>query len=160
MAHLINIDSYNSNFRIGYDDRRARHYYPRMDFRGAAEFVNNNAGDSDRIIITAVVFAQYLKKPNFVYLDKGDRRYSGQACLNDPIERWTNLPLLESIAELSAKINADGLPTSWIIIDQQTSKTQRWVSFLQQNSGNKEVYKSPDGRATVYVFHSDLLEIR
>lgn len=43
----------------------------------------------------------------------------------------------------------------WIIVDQQTSKTRRWASFLEHNADNKGVYKSPDHRTTVYVFSAE-----
>lgn len=152
--HLVKIDSHDANYRIGYSIHRARQYYPRMDFRGPAEYVNEYADEADSIIVSSVVYSQYLDNPGSVYLDKSDGRYSGQACPNSPIERWTNLPLLNSTSDLAAAIGLDDSQTTWIIVDQQTSTTQRWDKFLENNSSGKEVFKSTDDRTSVYMYSS------
>lgn len=150
--HLVKIDSHDANYRIGYSPHRARQYYPRMDFRGPAEYVNEHAGDADAIVFSSVVYSQYLKNPNFVYLDKVDARYDGQVCGDDQIERWANLPLLNSTSEVVSTIRSDESRATWIIVDQQTSMTERWKNFLKENSDGKEVYKSTDDRTSVYLY--------
>ena len=152
IEHLTKIDSYDANFRVGYSNHRARHYYSRSDFRSAAAYVNGTAGDSDKVIITSVVVANYLDQPGQIYLDRTDGRYRGQACSNEQLERWTGLPLLSSVSELTATIRAGKPQTSWIIVDQQISQTPRWAKFLRTNPEAKEVYRTPDKRIAVYVY--------
>lgn len=152
IAHLSKIDSHDANYRIGYSAHRARQYYPRMDFRGAAEYVNEHAGEGDSIIISSVTYSEYLNNPGFLYLDKVDGRYSGQVCPNGQVERWTNYPLLNSIPDLTAVIRMNEFQTTWIIVDQQISTTQRWANFLEHNAEGEEVYKSTDDRTSVYVY--------
>ena len=67
MAH---IDTYDENFRIGYDDSRARHYYPRFDFESPASFVNQHADSSSLVITTSVIVSHNLEMNSFAYLHK------------------------------------------------------------------------------------------
>ncbi len=154
VEHLVNIKNYDANFRVGYSDTRTRHYYPRMDFRSPADYVNEYATSSDLILISSVVYSEYLDHPDVMYLNKEDGRYKGQECSNGALERWTNLPLVGSISELRAITEVDKPQKAWLLIDQQTADSDKWQDLLRQHVGYREVYESPDRQSFVYVYAS------
>ena len=59
----------------------------------------------------------YYPDFDFVFLDPGDQRLFAWACQRGTVERWSNLPLVYSVAELRARIAAS--PRSFLVIDSR-----------------------------------------
>jgi len=151
LGHMAHIDTYDANFRVGYDDRRAKHYYQRFDFKSPADFVNKHADPSDLVITTSVVVTQYLEMNSFVYLHETDRRYRGQACDFGKMERWTGLPLVDNVGDIEALAESKPGSSLWLIVDQQTLKRTLPHEYLTGKAGYEQVFVSPDERLTVYL---------
>ena len=59
--------------------------------------------------------AFYYPDFDFVFLDPGDQRLLAWACQLGTVDRWSNLPLVFSVAELRARIAAS--PSSFLVVD-------------------------------------------
>ncbi len=149
--HLRTIDSYETNFRIGYNDRLARHYIPRFDFQSPAEFVNEQAKPGDLVVASNVVLDHYLEKTDFVYLAETDGRYRGQVCPGGERERWTGKPLISSSDALENTLAASVAPRKWLVVDWQTSGSTLPDEFLTGPLGMQAVFRSADDRFSVYL---------
>ena len=156
--HLASIDSYQANFRIDYPDHKTRHYYTRTDFRSAAQYVNANADMADTIVVASEVFSHYTTRADYMYMRRIDPRARGQICPNGALERWSGLPLLGSIDELTAQVYRSGANEAWILVDQHLLADAQWQDFTTSTDGIAQVFLSDDGRTSVYKFDSSSTE--
>lgn len=79
----------------------------RSDPRGAAEWLATNADSPGTVVINGHPGVDYYYSEfDFAYIDKTNQRYWAYACKRGTVERWGNLPLLSSAAELNSKIAA------------------------------------------------------
>lgn len=149
--HMVHIDSYDANFRVGYSGIRARHYYQRFDVESPADFVNQHADPSDSVITTSVVVTRYLQMDSFVYLNKADERYSSQACDFGNMERWTGLPLLSDVGDIEALAETKSDSRLWLIADHYAMKSTLSHEYLTGKAGYEQVFVSPDEKFKVYL---------
>ena len=148
--HLTTVDAYESNFRVGYADRRTRHYFPRFDFGSPSDYVNARASGGDTIIVTNVVLAHYVETPGFIYLDETDPRFGGQACVGLQRERWSDLSLLKSRQGLESLLTGVSHAPVWVVADWQTLRKALPDSYLTAELGLNRVFDSPDNRMAVF----------
>jgi len=150
ISHLVTIDQYDSNFRVGYDDRVARHYYPRFDFATPAAYVESQRQEDDIIITSDVTLAEYLPNTDYVYMSASDPRYVGQACERGTRERWTGSALLSSREELADVVRYRSESEIWLIADWQSLEHTLPHQYLSEDLTLLRVFVSPDQRFAVY----------
>jgi len=147
--HLVDIDGYDSNFRVGYSDTKQRHYYIRTDYASVADFVNREATAGDVIVATAVALTHYLDDTDFVFMSRDDRRAPGQICPDGRYERWTGIPLIGSVDEFSAVADQNDSRT-WLVVDKHLAALPDWQDYLRASGNMESVFTSPDKRLEVY----------
>jgi hypothetical protein len=151
--HLWKIDSYTANYRIGYPGRLTSHFYPRHDFAGAAEFVNQHAEERALVVSTLVPMQPYLRRLDTVYLDTSDPRFRGQACPSGAQERWTGQPLVSSLDALKA-LAAEAPGTVWVIVGKKSRQHNQWEADLVEFPGMRLAHTTQDGAIEVYELTS------
>jgi hypothetical protein len=151
LGHMMRADTYEANFRVGYSGTRARHYYSRFDFESPAVFVNQHAAASDLIITSVVPATHYLKPGAFVFMHKDDERYSLQACDFGNMERWSGLPLLDTISDIEDL--AESRPDSriWLLVDHYAIKDALTPDYLTKEAGFDEVFVAKDEKIRVFL---------
>jgi len=151
-GHTININSYEANFRVGYDRRLERHYYPRFDYASPAAFVNERAEPTDLILSASVTATHYLERTDAVFVGKTDGRYQAQACMRGEMERWTGLPLLDETGDIDGITGAAAGSRVWLVADSQALGRALPAEYIAKKFG-QPVYAAPDGR--VFVFQAE-----
>jgi hypothetical protein len=117
-SHLWQIDSRDVNFRLNMSAGESTHYTNRGDVRAVADWLTENVNAPTDLVISGQGVAGidfYYPNFDFVFLDPGDQRLLSWACQRGSVERWSNLPLVYSVAELRARIAAS--PRSFLVID-------------------------------------------
>jgi hypothetical protein len=151
--HLLNIDSAESNFRVGAVGRKEAHYISRTDPRGAAEWLSEHASDDRDLVINGFPSVDfYFEKFDFAYIDWRSRRFEAYACHRGTVERWGNLPLLYRVDALESQIaNAD---KAFLVIDDE-----QLDGLLQQLAPwqPRIAWTSIDGRVNVVTFKHTLM---
>lgn len=122
--HLAQIDSKEINFRIGMSAARASHYYPRSDFRGLAQWLEDEVQDDDIVISGLAALSQYYDEVDFFFLEEHDSLYWPFACDGGTTQRWTDLPLLYTSDALEAKV-ASGRRIILLLYPSRAEKLQR-----------------------------------
>jgi hypothetical protein len=79
------------------------HYYARSDVRAAAQWLAQNATESDTVINSYQSLDFYYPHVDYFYMESTDRRFSGWSCRAGSVERWGNTPLLYSVPALEAQ---------------------------------------------------------
>jgi hypothetical protein len=116
--HLWNIDTAAVNFRVGLSEWQVRHYHPRSDLRGAAEWLRGHvAAGHDLVVSSFPGLDFYYSQEDSFFMEPADPRYEEWACDEGTHERWGNRPLVSSLAGLSALVSADR--TVWLVIEPQ-----------------------------------------
>jgi hypothetical protein len=99
-VHVAHIDSAAANFRIAMRSARADHYYPRNDMRGIGAWLRQNVRPGDVVLSGIPSLDQYYPAFDYFYLEEDDNRQDAYVCADGRTERWTNHPLLQSLAPL------------------------------------------------------------
>jgi len=99
--HILEVDSARVNFRIGMSAARVAHYYPHVDMRGAAQWLEARVRPGDVVITGIPTLDQYDHRIDYFYLDEGDNRYETYVCPDNRTERWSNLPVLYTAEALN-----------------------------------------------------------
>ena len=148
--HLVAIDSERVMYRMDYSAGRTELYYPRLDFRGAADHVNLNRGPDDIVIASEYGVPHYLDRLDYFYMDIDGGRFrgiSGQAGTRDI---WEGVPLLATARELFTAM-AEARTDVWLIAksDQVRSATAGELAAAEVLSEHR-VFRSVDGNLHVY----------
>ncbi len=88
---------------------------------------------------------------SFVYLNKADPRYLGQACDFGNMERWTGLPLLSDVGDIEALAETKPDSRLWLIADHYAMKSTLSHEYLTGQAGYEQVFVSPDEKFRVYL---------
>jgi hypothetical protein len=124
--HLLQIDSREVNFRRNMSSGQSSHYTGRGDGRAVADWLTANANRSTDLVISGPGIATldfYYPNLDFVFVDPSDQRLFAWSCQRGTVERWSNLPLVYSVAELRARIAAS--PRSFLVIDSRLFDSMR-----------------------------------
>ncbi len=114
--HLINIDSPEVNFRVGYSYAEKSHYYPRWDARTPSQIVNKEARGNDMILTNDEICDFYLNRLDYLYENYKSRDFQIESVQNGTKERWTNSNLIYTYDDLLLKLfSSPG--TKWLIIN-------------------------------------------
>lgn len=126
VRRLVTIDSYDNNFRVGLPTRLVSHYYARKDYRSAADYVAAHAAADDEIVITEAPLGYYLPRVSYIYQDWSDPRFLGISCAKGTKERWTTLPMLYELDQVTASMAHS--PATWLIV----ANDRTWVPWQQK----------------------------
>ena len=140
--HLLAIDSFKANFRVGYPERIIRHYYRRTDHKAPGDFLREHAKPGDVIIITETALYGYLPWLDYVYLSINDERFTSQACQRGTVERWTNVPLIYDAAGLDDVFASQKSGSTWIVINKDHRIWHPWEQPNQACKGSIRASKS------------------
>jgi len=107
--HLAQIDSQRALLRLDVSPKLATHIVPRTDVRGAAAWLAAHAVGTPAVLINAFPGADYyFPKFHFTYINEDAPRFRAYACRRGTYDRWGNLPLIYSLPQLEAQIEARG----------------------------------------------------
>jgi hypothetical protein len=114
--HLVGVDDYDFLYRVSVTEAQEDHFYPRMDSRAAAEFVNTHAAPGDRVISAVYAVPYYLDRLDYMYVERDSGMiYWAVASCRGEREIWEGAPLLDSWPMLESVL-AEGERTSWVIV--------------------------------------------
>jgi hypothetical protein len=148
--HLLTIDSYQANFRVGYPERLVAHYYERNDHKALGDFLREHAQPGDAIIITEVALQPYLPWLDYVYLWLGDERFGNQSCRRGTVERWSNVPLLFDEAAVKRALASRVSGSTWIVVTKKARRWHAWEQSLVDHLASAPVFTPPDGSFEIY----------
>jgi hypothetical protein len=156
VRHLFKINEPQFRYRTAYSDKLATHYYPRWDFRSAADFVNQNLAENDKVIVFDQPLPHYLNRTTGIYLGgQGSGLHEMIAACGGKKDRWSNAPLLRSKSAVMDFIRDSNRPI-WLII--RTDKYP-WRDPLENEiaSAFKSAlqYETNDGHLAVYRLTPD-----
>lgn len=102
--HIASIDTPETTFRLGMNPSLQSHLEIRDDVRSIAEWLEPQVTDGDTIVIDGVHgFDYYFHDSRYFFIDERNPTFTEFSCRNGSVERWTNLPLIHSFADLKAK---------------------------------------------------------
>lgn len=147
-AHMVHMDASKWNFRLPLNRKLTQHYYPRMNIRAIAQFVNNRAAPRDLTITTRPPTTYYLKRVNFVFRRLGNH-VDAIACDRGRRARWSGARLLYSNKALFHVI--DTAPGDvWFIAALKHNHYPRLQRTLTQRYPTTLIYRGTTGVLGVY----------
>jgi hypothetical protein len=152
-GHLRNIDTKEVNFRQNMSAARRNHYIGRTDRRAVAEWLVANANPQKDLIISGngvSALDYYYSGFDFVYVDPSDHRLFAWACRQGTVDRWSNLPMEYSKANLESRIAES--PRAFIVIDER--KMDLLTSELEHLRPSV-VWENRYGREIIVRFQPD-----
>jgi hypothetical protein len=105
-GHIAQIDTAETNFRVGIRTALAEHYYPRNDMRGIARWLAANVQPGDIVIAGIPSLDEYYAGFDYFYMDADDERYEDYICPDGRTDRWTSHPVLHGIDALKPLLAA------------------------------------------------------
>lgn len=93
--HLTRVDSPEINFRLGMNEARKSHFYPRTDLKGIAAALEGMVRPDDLVITNVTGLDFYFPRINLVYVDENNlAKLRDWSCDRGTRDRWTNHPLI------------------------------------------------------------------
>jgi len=153
-THLNKIESYDANFRVNYRQSVEEHYYPRYDYRGAAEILNKNAASDDILITTEEATAFYLERANYYFKSTNNRTYPLVATNRGAFERWSTLTLISQISELEKLIHTSLKANKhvWLILNRKKLEWLEEQRKFSEKYSHASKYLTRDGVFAIYYF--------
>jgi len=160
--HLTNVTSAESNFRMGRFDRYSRHWYPRVDVAGPAEFVSKVYQSGDAVVLDHVVASRYLTVPYVNYVFQDDHiRFPYHSRMSGTREIWTGKKLVSNKDAFFEMVPKDNKRSLWLIA--ATVPERIGTSFNRDghrpediakkyNLELKKRFSSIDGRVAVWQY--------
>ncbi|MGB3222434.1 MAG: hypothetical protein WBB23_06495 [Desulforhopalus sp.] len=155
LSYPFNIGSKEANFRLGVDQVTRNHYYDRLSYREAADYVNDRVRGDDIVISGAPVVDFYLKKTDFVYFDYRGFRFQDITAVGGSREIWSNLPLIHNPEDLKAIIQKNKART-WLVLQNDLFNQRGPIhKMLIDELKSYRSYRTFDKRIDVYLVTSD-----
>jgi len=147
---LVSINDYHHTFRIDYSSALANHYYPKSDYRAAAEYINVQARNGDLVIATHQAQSFYLDNIDYIFKGESSLEYPRVVCRPANIDRWTGKPVLGSIADVVvATASADPSASVWILTRTVEHAPTQHEKQFSSVLGDQFVHVTPDSRLAV-----------
>lgn len=113
---LLAIDTATVNFSLDAGPNDKLNVLGRADTRGAALWLQKHASGPGSIVINAYPGVDlYYHGFDSAYVDMQNQRYESYACNRGTLERWGNLPLLDGVDKLNARLAGKG--RAWIVVE-------------------------------------------
>jgi hypothetical protein len=116
-GHLLRIDSAEVNFRRHMSSGRSSHYYNRSNIRATADWLKGHARDATDLVVSGpgvTALDIYYPGLDFVFVDPSDQRLFAWSCSQGTVERWSNLPLVHTMADFESEISSH--PRTYIAV--------------------------------------------
>lgn len=113
--HLADVSSMELNFRLGKYDRYSTLWYPRVDLKTPAEYVNKSFKSGDVVVVGAVTSAFYLEKPFVNYIDSASPRFRIMSRKKGKREIWTGRPLVHNPEDFLDLVPVNPENSLWLI---------------------------------------------
>jgi hypothetical protein len=148
--HLVRIESPEVQQRLGMSAQLEAHIVPRTDVSGAALWMRAQARASPGALwINAYPSADYyFRHFAFTYIDRNAQRFRAFACRRGTYDRWGNLPLVSSPAELKRRVTA--APAAFMVASPRESSVEP-DSGLQ----SRIVWQAGDGQLEIRKLSSN-----
>ncbi|MFL6604121.1 MAG: ArnT family glycosyltransferase [Steroidobacteraceae bacterium] len=115
-GHLLHIDSAEVSFRQGMSSAEAAQYPARSDLSGAASWLQAHVTPGTDLVINGFPGVDfYYPHASYFFMENTDSRFESWSCRAGTLERWSNLPLIHSVAMLDAR--AASHPRVWLVIE-------------------------------------------
>lgn len=142
--HLLTIDTPQTLMRIGMPKSLEGHLVAHTDTRGAVAWLRPRAGHG-AVLINAYPSADfYFPGFDFTFIDRKNQRFRAFACRQGTYDRWGNLPLLSTSAELNAQVGRSA--NAYIVAD--TRDVAELTEMLQQWKP-RVAWKALDGQLEI-----------
>ena len=99
LHHLLNPTAFEINYRTGNYQSLERVWYPRQDFKSAAQFADARVMDeaSDRLLVyNTPPASRYISSQHAVYYPSTNDRYTGVSRESGTIDLWSNQQLIST----------------------------------------------------------------
>ena len=160
--HVTNVSSAEYNFRMNRLDRYSRHWYPRVDVAGPAEFVNKAFRRGDIVVLDHVVASRYLNVPFLNYVSQDDHiRFPYHSRMSGTREVWTGRRLVSNKDALFDMVPKDKKNSLWLI----AATVPGYIGTSFNRDGHRpediakkydlelrKVFSSIDGRVAVWQY--------
>lgn len=155
-THALNIDSPEINYRLGYDEAKANHYYPRFDYKTPSEFINQHKQPNDIVINTLYSATHYLDRVDYFYQNHLHTDFRLVSCDLSRRDRWSDAPLIHTPDALFRTIdNAES--TVWLVMRPYFNEFDRAIMERYEPFA---VYTSVDRAFKVYRIDGKAAEPR
>jgi Dolichyl-phosphate-mannose-protein mannosyltransferase len=115
-SHLLHVDSAEVSFRQGIPSAEASQYPARADIRGAARWLDGHVTRGSDLVVNGFPGVDfYYPGADYFFMESSDSRFEGWSCRGGAVDRWSNRPLLYSIAMLDSA--AKSHPKVWLVIE-------------------------------------------
>ena len=112
--HLLRITQPNALFRRSFSAAQQSHLIVRDDLRAVVQWLERQDSSRDAGIVSAVQgFDYYDPQVQYFYVDRADFNFESYSCRYGTIDRWSNRPLLQSVAQLEALIRSQ--PQTYLV---------------------------------------------
>ena len=145
--HLIHIDTSKYNFRKVYNSNFESHFIKRRDFKGAAQYLEENVKDGDIVISTQHTIHYYTNKIKYILFDYANINFQSYTARKGKKDRWTNRDLLYRVSHLFNLIeNTD--KDVWIVAN--IKKPRKDEKAIMEKYKENLIFSVGDGILGVY----------
>jgi hypothetical protein len=147
---LLRPDSPRTNFRMDDSLFEMHHYIPRFAYRTPARFVDANRRPGDRVVLVLLPPSFYLSRPaDGFFIHRNSPEFNNHFNPATGRERWTGVPVLSDVEELSGALSAAG--TTWLIAGSADFPINGDLHrSLARTFGGGLVFAGTDGKVVVY----------
>jgi hypothetical protein len=104
--HLLRVDDPTVLYRRTLNAAQQSHLVARDDVRAVARWLQGQGGVPQAVIVSAVQGLDfYDPQIGYFYVDRDDFNFESYACRYGTIDRWSNLPLVQSATQLAALVH-------------------------------------------------------
>ncbi|HTT42599.1 MAG TPA: glycosyltransferase family 39 protein [Steroidobacteraceae bacterium] len=104
--HLLRVDEPAVLYRRSLNAAQQSHLLARDDVRAVAQWLQNQHAAHQAVIVSAVQGLDfYAPQVRYFYVDHDDFNFESYACRYGTIDRWSNLPLVQSTTQLAALVH-------------------------------------------------------
>lgn len=153
--HLVNVNKPEYMLRMAYHDKRAAHFYSRMDAISPANYVNDHLGTNDIVITDFLPINYYLKKLDYFYASCNPKILSIISAQGGKKEVWSNAGLIYKPEQLENAIKGQK-SVVWLILSSHNSGPEAEESYLSQRFKAALAYCSVDEKIKVYKVMKEL----
>ena len=151
LRHLLTIDQPASIFRSDLTPAQQAHLVWRNNTPALAQWLGQHtAGKGDVVISAYQSLDYYAANVAYFYVDRSDFNFESYSCRHGTVERWSNLPLLQSVPAVAAVIatsSATYLVTYSTRVEPLLAQLARYHPAVEWQDGNLAVVAFSSGGA-------------
>jgi hypothetical protein len=102
--HLLYITTPEEMFRRNMNPDLQSHLVARADYRSLANWLKMHRAAGDVVVDGVHGFDHYYPDLSYFYVEQADSNFPDWTCRRGTVERWSNLPLLSSVDQLTSSL--------------------------------------------------------